>query len=119
MIEKDSYFEADIPVPIDLRVSKSLSRHEDLHTTVSQINLLKGENRVFFVYLSGERLYTEAGKTLYVYSISDHTSPIATYQLGSLCFSGIIADNYLYLGGVNEFHIFEVTCSLTQPLIPC
>jgi hypothetical protein len=119
LIEKDSSFESDIPVPIELRVSKSLYHHDDLLTTVSQINLLKGDKIVYFVYLSGERLYSEADKTLYVYSISDHTSPIATYQLGSQCRSGIITDNYLYLGGEDELHIFEATSSLTQPLIPC
>ena len=78
----------------------------------------EGKFLVYFVYLSGDRLYTAADLTLYVYSISDHTSPIATYQLGSGCFSGIIADNYLYIGGENELHVFEVTSSLTQPLIP-
>ena len=118
LLQNDSSFKADIPVPIVLRVSYSLSHHDDLFTTVSQINLLKGDNKVFFVYLNWERLYTSLDKTLYVYSISDHTSLIATYQLGSLCASGIITDNYLYLGGLNELQIFEVTSSLSQPLIP-
>jgi hypothetical protein len=64
-------------------------------------------------------LYTAGGdETLYVYSMSDHTSPIATYQLGGRCFSGIITDNHLYLGGDEKLHVFEVTTSLTHPLIP-
>jgi hypothetical protein len=71
-----------------------------------------------FVYLNGDRLYTEADNTLYVYSKSHHTSPIATYPLGGECFSGIIADNHFYLGGLNKLHVFEVTTSLTYPLIP-
>ena len=69
------------------------------------------------MYLNGDRLYTERGKNLYVYSLSDPSSPIATYPLGGWCFSGIIADNRLYLGGKEKLHIFEVmTTSSTQPL---
>jgi hypothetical protein len=64
-------------------------------------------------------LYTAGGdETLYVFSMSDHTSPIATYQLSWDCYSGIIADNHLYLGGLWKLHVFEVTTSLTHPLIP-
>jgi hypothetical protein len=84
--------------------------------------LPESDDTVSLVYLSGDRLYTAGGdETLYVYSMSDHTSPIATYQLGGgRCFSGIITDNHLYLGcGYDEkLHVFEVTTSLTQPLIP-
>ena len=50
--------------------------------------------------------------------MSDRTSPIATYQLGGQCCSGIITDNHLYLGGEYVMHVFEVTASLTQPLVP-
>ena len=63
-------------------------------------------------------MYTAADETLYVYSMSDHTSPFATYQLGGRCFSGIITDNHLYLGGYEKLYVFEVTATLTQPLIP-
>jgi hypothetical protein len=63
-------------------------------------------------------LYTAGDVTLYVYSMSDHTSPIATYRLGWGCVSGIVTDNHLYLGVYSELHVFEVTSSLTQPLIP-
>jgi hypothetical protein len=65
-------------------------------------------------------LYTETDKTLYVYSMNDLTSPSATYQLGDeeWCYSALICDNRLYLGGYYKVHIFEVTPSLTEPLIP-
>jgi hypothetical protein len=72
---------------------------------------------VSFVYLSGDRLYTAGDKTLYVYSMSDHTSPIATYPLCGQCVSGIITDNHLYLDGEKKLHVFEVSTSLTQPLV--
>jgi hypothetical protein len=51
-----------------------------------------------------------------VYSLSDLSSLIATYPLGGLCCSGIIADNRLYLGGYKKLYIFEVSTSITQPL---
>ena len=70
------------------------------------------------MYLSGDRLYTAADKTLYVYSMSDFTSPIATYPLGGKCYSGMIIDDRLYLGGNYKLHIFKLSSSLTQPLSP-
>jgi hypothetical protein len=95
----------------------ALDHLKEFPSTVSQIDLPEGY--VFFVYLSGDRLYTVADWTLYVYSMSDHTSPIATYQLGGKCCSAIIVDNHLYLGDVRKMlHVFEVTTSLTQPLVP-
>jgi hypothetical protein len=76
----------------------ALNHLKDLPSTVSQIDLPESyDNGVYFVYLSGDKLYTAGDKTLYVYSMSDHTSPIATYQLSKKCLSGIITDNYLYL----------------------
>ena len=66
-----------------------------------------------FVYLNGDRLYTERGKNLYVYSLSDLSSPIATYLLGENCYSAITTDNRLYLGGYNKLYIFEVASSIT------
>ena len=71
-----------------------------------------------FIYLSGDRLYTELNNILYVYLISDFSSSIATYHLGSRCRSGIIADNFLYLGVGEKLHVFKETPSLAQPLIP-
>ena len=70
------------------------------------------------MYLWGDRLYTEAGETLYVYSVGDLNCPSASYPLGEKCYSGLITENRLYLGGVCQLHIFEVTPSLTEPLIP-
>ena len=70
------------------------------------------------MYLWGGRLYTEVDKTLYVYSLGDLTSPIATYPLGHRIASGLISDNRLYLGGNYKLLIFEVTPSLTQALAP-
>jgi hypothetical protein len=71
------------------------------------------------VYLSGDRLYIAGeDKTLYVYSMSDHRSPIATYPLGDTCWSGMIIDDRLYLGAESELHVFKVSTSLTQPLTP-
>jgi hypothetical protein len=65
-------------------------------------------------------LYTEVNYTLYVYSLSDLTSPSATYPLGydENCYSALITENRLYLGGYRMLHIFEVTPSLTEPLTP-
>ena len=53
-----------------------------------------------------------------MYSLGDLTSPTATYPLDVNCYSALITDNRLYLGGVYKLHIFEVTPSLTQPLTP-
>jgi hypothetical protein len=82
------------------------------------INLPESGRPVSFVYLWGDRLYTEADKTLYVYSVTDLTSPSATYPFDNKCYSALITEKRLYLGGVYKLHIFEVTPSLTQPLTP-
>ena len=63
-------------------------------------------------------MYTEADKTLYVYSVEDLTSPSASYPKLDKCYSVLIAENRLYLGGVRKLHILEVTPSLTEPLTP-
>jgi hypothetical protein len=96
----------------------ALNHLKELPSTVSQIDLPGSGYDLSFVYLSGDKLYTAGDKTLFVYSMSDHTSPIATYQLGGDCYSGIIADNHLYMGGKEKLHVFEVTTSISQPLIP-
>jgi hypothetical protein len=83
------------------------------------IDLPESTYGVQFLYLWGDRLYTEADGNLYVYSVIDLTSPSATYRLDDLCcYSALITDNRLYLGGVGELHIFEVTPSLNEPLKP-
>ena len=71
---------------------------------------------VCFAYISGDRLYTNPDKTLFVYSLDDLTTPSATYHLGDWCYSALITDNRLFLGGNYRLHIFEVTPSLTEPL---
>ena len=63
------------------------------------MDLPAGDEEVEFVYLNGDRLYTDRGKNLYVYLLSDLSSPIATYPLDCRSKSGIITDNRLYLGG--------------------
>ena len=83
------------------------------------MDLPKSGYLVHFVYLSGDRLYTAGeDETLYVYSMSDHRSPIATYPLGGWCYSGMIIDDRLYLGRDFKLHVFKVSTSLTQPLTP-
>ena len=81
------------------------------------MDLPKSDERVFFVHLSGDRLYTEADKTLYVYSVSDLTLPICTYPLDGRLFSVIIIDDCLYLGGNFELIAFKVSSSIYHPLI--
>ena len=71
------------------------------------------DDDVYFLYLNGDRLYTERGEDLHVYLLSDVYSPIAIFRLASKCYSGIIADSHLYLGvAKGKLHIFEVTPSL-------
>ena len=111
-------YDADIPLLfIQPQVSHSLSNFKELSSTVSQIDLGKSFFSVYFVYLSGERLYTADYETLYVYSMINLATPIATYQISGDCYSGIITDNHLYLGGKEKLHVFKVSTSLTQPLI--
>ena len=69
----------------------------DLPCKISKVDI-PDSGYVFFVYLSGEKVYTAVDKTMYVYLVSDTTSPIATYSLRNVCFSGLIKDNRLYLG---------------------
>jgi hypothetical protein len=83
------------------------------------IDLPDSTRGVSFVYLWGDRLYTEANQTLYVYSVGDLTSPSASYPKLDNCYSALITENHrLYIGGFNKLHIYEVTPSLTEPLIP-
>jgi hypothetical protein len=84
------------------------------------IDLPESADKVYFVYLFGDRLYTEVDKTLYVFFLSDLTCPSATYKLGGneKGYSALITENHLYVGGSSNLHIFEVTSSLNEPLIP-
>ena len=60
------------------RVSRSLLQRNSLPCATSQVDL-PGSGSVFFVHLTGDILYIAAGETLYVYLVSEITSPIATY----------------------------------------
>jgi hypothetical protein len=46
------------------------------------------------------------------------SSPLATVPLSFNCYSAIIIDKRLFLGGDFELHVHEVTPSLTEPLTP-
>jgi hypothetical protein len=98
LIEKDSSFEVDLPISPLKDVSYSLLHHKELKYTKYQLEPA-GDDSIYFVYLNGERVYTERGENLYVYSLSNPSSPIATYLLGDKCYSAITTDNRLYLGG--------------------
>ena len=69
--------------------------------------------------LTDDRLYAASNENLYVYSLSDFTSPISTIPISQerSLKSCIIIDDRLYLGGEN-IHVFKVTASLAQPLLP-
>jgi len=69
--------------------------------------------------LSEDRLYIAIDNILYVYLLSDLTMPIANYQVCTegWIVSSLIDGNHLYIGGRN-LHVFEITCSLSQPLKP-
>jgi hypothetical protein len=95
-----------------------VSKIKELPSGISLIDLPETPYYVSFLYLWGDRLYTEVDETLYVYSVGDLTSPSATYPLGDFCYSGLITENRLYLGGIRKLLIFEVTPSLTEPLTP-
>jgi hypothetical protein len=116
LIKKDASFKADLPLSLEDRVSYPLLHHSQVPTQISQTDLPAGNGEVFFVYLNGDRLYTETGETLYIYSASDLSSPAASYHLGDRCISGIATEDRLYLGGGEKLHVFEVTVSIIQPL---
>jgi hypothetical protein len=69
------------------------------------------------VHLCGDRLYTFADETLYVYSMSDLKTPIETYQGRDKCDSGMITDDHLYLGGASKLRVFKVATSPTEPAL--
>jgi hypothetical protein len=91
---------------------------EDLLFIISAVQVPFCKDFARFVLLSGDRLYTVGHKTLYIYSMMDHTFPIATYVLPDSCHSGLIADNFLFLGGenFNGIIVYELSASLTEPL---
>ena len=96
----------------------SLLHIEDLPCKIAQVNFPeKGDNEISFVHLYGDRLYLGSGETLYIYSVTDYTSPIARYPIKGYCHSGLVADNLLFLGGSNDLRVFKLTNSLITPLI--
>jgi hypothetical protein len=104
-----------------IHVPKAVSKIKEVPSAISLINLPESTDYVSFAHLWGDRLYTEAGYTLNVYSLIDLTSPCATYTTSHLRNNGIsalITENRLYLGGWEKLRIFEVTPSLTEPLTP-
>lgn len=44
--------------------------------------------------------------------MSDTTSPIDSYAIGGHCYSSLIFDNILYLGGEKVLYIFKVGTSV-------
>jgi len=70
---------------------------------------------VNFVYLHEERLYTAGGKTLYVYSVMDLSSPLAVFPLGDYCFSGLIVDSRLYLSVDDKLHVYDLPSQSSTP----
>ena len=98
----------------------ALEHIEQLPRTISVFELPGiSYEEAHFLLLSGDRLYTTAQETLHVFSMSDFTSPIATYELPGCYFPFLIADNRIFLNGFNNrsIIIYEISTSLTQPLI--
>ena len=68
-----------------VHVPEYVSKIEEFPSGISLIDLPESKYGVSFVYLWGDRLYTEADKTLYVYSVDDLTSPSASYPKLDKC----------------------------------
>jgi hypothetical protein len=65
-------------------------------------------------------LYTSANDTLDVHFLDDVTLPSKSYKLvdKETCYSALIIDKRLYVGGITKLYIFEVNPSLDNPLTP-
>ena len=84
---------------------------------ISTVALPETGGSVQFVLLSGDRLYTSAEQTLYVYSLSDFTSPIATDRVYYNCWSGLITNDLLFLGeGSSNIIVYKLSRSIAYPL---
>ena len=93
----------------------ALSHIEDLPSTITQVDLPDNITcHVQLVLISEDRIYTVDNQTLYVYSMSDFSSPIATQFVNDQCQEGIIYDKCLYLGGDGRLYVFEITKSNDQ-----
>ena len=96
-------------------MSKDALDHIELMPfTISQIDLPR---RPRFILLNGDRVYTAVRKTLYVYLIREPTDPIATYSLEDRWYLPLFVENRFYLCSGDNLLVFEVTPSLTCPLI--
>ena len=98
----------------------ALEHIDQLPNTISKFELPGIDyGYVNFLLLSGDRMYTSADKILFVFSVSDLSSPIATYDLPSSYSKVLISDNCLFLGASNTYYItvIEITTSLSKPLI--
>lgn len=96
----------------------ALKHIEQFPCTISTVELQRGVGTVTFMLLSGDRLFYQSGKLLCVYSVSEITSSLATYDLVDRCNSGLIADSRLFLdGGIsNKIIVYEMQISLSDPL---
>lgn len=119
MIYKDIAVKKD-KASLLVNVPLAISKFIELPSGISMIDFPESIDPVWFVYLWGDRLYTETNYTLYVYSLTNLSSPSASYTLGynENVYSALITNNRLYVGGTKKLHIFEVTSSPTEPLIP-
>ncbi len=61
----------------------ALNHIQEFPFTISQVEL-PGKDEIFFVYLTEDRLYA-GSDILFVYLMSDLTSPLAAYPLGVYC----------------------------------
>jgi hypothetical protein len=85
---------------------ENISEH---HRVISSVELPTSGVKVSFVCISEERLYTSSYKTLYVYSMSDLSLPIASYYFPTGgCLSGLIANNFLFLGSFQKIIVYEI-----------
>jgi hypothetical protein len=95
----------------------ALSHIRDLPQTVTERNFGYRDYPLTLVYLDRDRLYTEVNDNLLVFLINDLTSPIASYPLNGQSFSCLVSENRLYINGGSIMHVFEVSTSLTEPLV--
>ena len=102
---------------VALSLSEDALEHiEELPCKISKLELPGIGEKVKFVLLSGDRLFSAADYTLYVYQLSDLTLPKATYILPIDFLSALIADNNLFIGSSGQIIVYEISASLTQPL---
>jgi hypothetical protein len=89
---------------VALSLSEDAFEHiDELPCTISKFDLPSNDyHGLNFVLLSKDRLYTMADKTLYVFSVSDITSPIATFDFPCNYLPVLIDDDRIFLGIYNS-----------------